>query len=253
MATSLGLPSVSVPVLSMSNVSTASNPCSASALLTSTPACAPRPVPTMIDIGVASPSAQGQAMISTAMALSSAWPTRGSGPTRLQVMKVTTAIRMTSGTNQPEMRSATAWMGARLRCASATILTMRASTVSLPTACASMTRLPVPLTVPPVSALAGCLATGKGSPVSIDSSTDDWPSVTTPSTGTASPGRIRKRSPAITSVNGTSVSPPSAAIRRAVFGARLSKARIALPVAARARSSSTWPSRTSATTTPAAS
>ena len=28
-------------------------------------ACAPRPTPTMIDIGVASPSAQGQAMIST--------------------------------------------------------------------------------------------------------------------------------------------------------------------------------------------
>ena len=38
---------------------------SASAFLISTPACAPRPTPTMIDIGVARPSAQGQAMIST--------------------------------------------------------------------------------------------------------------------------------------------------------------------------------------------
>ncbi len=38
----------------------------------STPACAPRPMPTMIDIGVARPSAQGQAMISTATALTSA-------------------------------------------------------------------------------------------------------------------------------------------------------------------------------------
>ena len=38
----------------------------------STPAVAPRPVPTMIDIGVARPSAQGQAMISTATALTSA-------------------------------------------------------------------------------------------------------------------------------------------------------------------------------------
>ena len=37
----------------------------ASAFLMSTPACAPRPTPTMIDIGVARPSAQGQAMIST--------------------------------------------------------------------------------------------------------------------------------------------------------------------------------------------
>ena len=34
--------------------------------------CAPRPVPTMIDIGVARPRAHGQAMISTATALTSA-------------------------------------------------------------------------------------------------------------------------------------------------------------------------------------
>jgi hypothetical protein len=33
---------------------------------------APRPVPTMIDIGVANPSAHGQAMIKTATALSNA-------------------------------------------------------------------------------------------------------------------------------------------------------------------------------------
>ena len=36
------------------------------------PPCAPRPVPTMIDIGVARPSAHGQAMISTATALTRA-------------------------------------------------------------------------------------------------------------------------------------------------------------------------------------
>ena len=45
---------------------------SASASRTRMPSCAPRPMPTMIDIGVARPSAQGQAMISTATALSSA-------------------------------------------------------------------------------------------------------------------------------------------------------------------------------------
>ena len=65
-ATTLGLPSVSVPVLSITSVSTFSMRSSASAFLIRTPACAPRPTPTMIDIGVASPSAQGQAMISTA-------------------------------------------------------------------------------------------------------------------------------------------------------------------------------------------
>ncbi len=68
MAVTFGLPSVSVPVLSRTSVSTASSRSSACASRISTPACAPRPMPTMIDIGVASPSAQGQAMISTATA-----------------------------------------------------------------------------------------------------------------------------------------------------------------------------------------
>ena len=70
-ATTLGLPSVSVPVLSTTSVSTASNRSSASAFLISTPARAPRPTPTMIDIGVARPKAQGQAMISTETAATS--------------------------------------------------------------------------------------------------------------------------------------------------------------------------------------
>ena len=66
-----GLPSVSVPVLSTISVSTFSISSSASAFFTSTPARAPRPVATMMDIGVARPSAHGQAMISTATALTS--------------------------------------------------------------------------------------------------------------------------------------------------------------------------------------
>ena len=69
---SLGLPSVKVPVLSMTSVSTFSRRSSASAFFTRTPAVAPRPVPTMIAIGVARPSAHGQAMIRTATAVTSA-------------------------------------------------------------------------------------------------------------------------------------------------------------------------------------
>ena len=69
---SLGFPSVNVPVLSNTRVSTFPSTSSASAFRTKTPAIAPRPVPTMIDIGVASPNAQGQAMINTATALTSA-------------------------------------------------------------------------------------------------------------------------------------------------------------------------------------
>ena len=75
-----GLPSVSVPVLSTTSVSTFSIRSMAAASLMSTPACAPRPTPTMIDIGVASPSAHGQAMISTATAFTIACAKRGSGP-----------------------------------------------------------------------------------------------------------------------------------------------------------------------------
>ena len=43
--------------------------------------------------------------------------------------------------------------------------------------------------------VAGAFVAGIGSPVSIDSSTADMPSTTTPSTGTLSPGRTRSRSP----------------------------------------------------------
>ena len=75
--TTRGFPSVSVPVLSITSVLTRSRTSSASAFLINTPAAAPRPVPTMIDIGVASPSAHGQAMIRTATALTRACANRG--------------------------------------------------------------------------------------------------------------------------------------------------------------------------------
>ena len=146
-----------MPVLSTTSVSIFSISSSASAFLTSTPAVAPRPVPTMIDIGVARPSAQGQAMISTATALTSAWASRGSGPTRFQTTKATTATSTTAGTNQAETLSASAWIGARERCASATMRTICDSIVSRPTRSARISRLPVPLTVAPVTLLAGHL------------------------------------------------------------------------------------------------
>ena len=145
--TSSGWPSVSVPVLSTTIVSTFSKPSSASAFLIRMPFCAPLPVPTMIDIGVARPSAQGQAMISTATAFTIAYAIAGCGPTRPQMMNVMMAAMTTAGTNQPATTSATRWIGARLRCASATMWTICANRVSLPTRSASITRLPVPLTV----------------------------------------------------------------------------------------------------------
>ena len=62
------------------------------------PWVAPLPVPTMIDSGVASPSAQGQAMMSTATADTSALVSAGAGPATYQTAKVQTAMSMTAGT-----------------------------------------------------------------------------------------------------------------------------------------------------------
>ncbi len=177
----------------------------------------------------------------------------GAGPTSAQTTKVSAALAITTGTNQPATTSASFWIGARLRCASATIWTICASSVSEPTFSARMTKEPVPLTVAPITPSPAPFSTGIGSPVTIDSSTALAPSSTTPSTGTFSPGRTRRRSPARTFSSGTSSSPPSSPSRRAVGGARSSRARIAAPVRSRARSSSTWPSRTRAVITAAAS
>ena len=61
-------PVVTVPVLSSTTVSTARVDSSTSGPRIRMPSCAPRPVPTSSAIGVASPSAQGHAMMSTATA-----------------------------------------------------------------------------------------------------------------------------------------------------------------------------------------
>lgn len=84
-------------------------------------------------------------------------------------------------------------MGALADCASSTRRMICASVVSLPTRTARMTSSPVWFTVPPMSLSPTCFATGSGSPVTIDSSTDDVPDATTPSVGTVAPGKIYVR------------------------------------------------------------
>ena len=61
-----------------------------------TPCSAPIPVPTMMAVGVASPSAQGQAMVRTATKTVSA--KAGGRPARSQTPALTTAIPKTMGT-----------------------------------------------------------------------------------------------------------------------------------------------------------
>ena len=253
MAVTAGRPSVRVPVLSTMMVLTFSIFSSASAFLISTPACAPRPTPTMIDIGVANPNAQGQAMISTDTAAIRPKEKRGSGPQIDQAMKARIAITITAGTNQPDTWSARRWIGARLRCASATSWTICDNMVSRPTFRASITSAPDWFMVPPMADAPAALVTGIDSPVTIDSSTALRPSSTSPSTGTFSPGRTRRRSPTCTLSSGTSSSMPSSRMIRAVLGARSSSARMAPLVLSRARSSNTCPSSTSTVMTAAAS
>ena len=178
---------------------------------------------------------------------------RGSGPQMPQTTKATIAMTITSGTNQPETWSAMRWIGARERCASATIWTMRASMVSRPILSARITSAPLWFIVPPITVSATVFVTGMDSPVTIDSSSAERPSSTTPSTGTFSPGRTRSRSPTAIRSSETSSSLPSSAMRRAVLGARLSSALIAPEVRSRARSSRTCPSSTRVVITAAAS
>ena len=243
-----GRPTVRVPVLSNKTVSTRSSSSSAAALLTRIPRSAPRPVATMMAVGVARPSAHGQAMTRTATALVRAKRPAGSGPNTHQATKVRAAIPSTIGTKTAATRSARRWIGAREPCASATSVTIRANAVSLPTRAARKMKLPVRLTVPAKTFDSGVFSTGRLSPVSIDSSIVEAPSVTTPSTGIRSPGRMRTKSPTRTSAVGTSTSAP-ARTTRAVRGARLTSRRIASEVRPRARASSQRPSTTSVMTT----
>ncbi len=85
------------------------------------------------------------------------------------------------------------------------------------------------------------LSTGNGSPLSIDSSTADFPSITIPSTGIFSPGRIITVSSFFTRLKGTSFSTPFSMIV-AVFGCRPISLRIAPPVLPLVRDSSILPS-----------
>ena len=216
------------------------------------PSCAPRPVPTTSAVGVARPRAQGQATRRTDVAARSARRSFGSGPKSIQPAKERSARTTTTGTKTAATRSTRRWTGAFVACACLTSFTTCASAVSFPTRVAFMTIAPFPFTVAPRSGSPGTFSTGIDSPVTSDSSTAVDPSTRTPSVGTFSPGRTRRRSPARTRSSGTSTS-PSGRTRRAFRAPRRASARIASPAFPLARSSRNRPRRTSATMTTAAS
>ncbi len=167
------------------------------------------PVATIIDMGVARPKAQGHAIIMTDTALMSPNTQLGFGPKNPQMKKVRTAIETTETTKYEETWSAILCIGALERWASATICITWESTVAEPTFSARMIKAPLAFIVAPINASPVLFVTGIGSPVNIDSSTELEPLTTTPSTGTFSPGRIRRISPTTTSFKSISSSIPS--------------------------------------------
>ena len=144
-----GSPLVRVPVLSITTVSMRAEVSRAVAFLNSTPRLAPRPVPTMIAVGVASPSASGQVMTTTVIANSSAVCTPA--PTSHHTRKVPTPPISATSTSQNAARSASRCPGALEFWASCTRATIWASTVSEPTLVARTRRVPVVLIEAPIT------------------------------------------------------------------------------------------------------
>ncbi len=186
----VGVPLVTVPVLSSTIVSALRRVSSASALLKSTPISAPLPVPTMMATGVASPKAQGQEITTTATAAVSA--SLMLVVASIHTTKVSAAITSTAGTKTPATLSARRAIGALVALASSTSWIIFARLVSAPTRVARKVNDPVRLTVAAETVSPGPFSTGTDSPVRALSSTAEVPSSTTPSTGTASPGFTRK-------------------------------------------------------------
>ena len=104
---------------------------SASADLINIPLAAPRPVPTMMAVGVASPSAQGQETTNTETPMDRANSTPA--PAISQATAATRAMAMTTGTKMPATLSANLAMGALELVASSTKRMICAKAVSSPT------------------------------------------------------------------------------------------------------------------------
>jgi hypothetical protein len=109
----------------------------------------------MIEVGVARPMAQGQAMMSTATPATSAWVRPG--PKASQTATVTAAMAITTGTKTRGDPVDEALDRQRADCACSTMRMICDSVVSRPTRVARKVSAPVPFTVPPVTSAPGGL------------------------------------------------------------------------------------------------
>ena len=231
---------VSVPVLSITNASTRRMFSSAVASLIRMLLRAALPMPTIKAVGVASPSAHGQAITNTDTADITACGSWLLPPMAYHNTNVSSDNPSTTGTKTRAILSTMRCTGALLPCASCTVFIMRASIVPAPTSAARNRIVPLFTTVPANTLSPAAFLTGTGSPVIMLSSIYASPSFTHPSTGILSPGRTSITSPFSRVDMGTSVvSPPETS--RAVFGCKPISERMAAAVPCFARSSSTRP------------
>ncbi len=182
----LGLPSVIVPVLSKTIVSILCVFSSTAPPLIKIPYSAPLPVPTIIAVGVANPKAHGQAINNTET--KTVRINSGFCPAISQTKAAATAIAITIGTNIADILSASLAIGAFEFCVSSTRLIILASTVSSPTLVVITLIVPVVFILAVYTLSPLVFSIGMLSPVNIDSSIEVIPSITSPSTGTFSPG-----------------------------------------------------------------
>ena len=221
------LPSVIVPVLSSTTQSALCAVSNAAADLIRIPFSAPFPVATIMATGVASPSAHGHEITSTAIPVDSA--NSNPCPSKSHTTKLMSAIPMTIGTNTPLILSASLAIGALELAASCTSSMILAIVVSAPTRVAVNCTAPLLLIVAAISTSPAAFSTGTLSPVIADSSTTVVPDTTVPSTGMLCPGFKSTVSPTTISSSPTTTSFPS---RRTVadFGVRSISFLIASPV-----------------------
>ncbi len=154
-----GSPLVRVPVLSKTTVSMRAAVSIAVAFLNRIPRPAPSADPTMMAVGVARQRASGQVITTTVTANSSAVCTLA--PAASQTRKVPAPPPSATSTSQNAALSANRCPGALEFCACWTSATIWANAVSAPTLAARTRRVPLVLTVAPMTASPGDLWTGR--------------------------------------------------------------------------------------------
>ena len=222
-----GLPSVIVPVLSITTVSILWAVSRASPDFIRIPFSAPLPVPTIIATGVARPREQGQDITKTVMPAERA--NSNDAPLISHTIIVTRAIVITTGTNIPAILSAILAIGALLELASSTNLIIWFIVEFSPTFTALILIKPFLFIDAETTLSPTCFSTGILSPVMALWSTLVLPSTITPSTAMLSPGRIITISPTTSCSTGTVITWPFLSIS-ASFGARATSFSIALLV-----------------------